>query len=220
MISATEIARYFLLKNGKREHNAPIRPRSIGDFIRDSQVNTNPVEVYHVCSRLERKGILVPAGSEPNGSPPLNKTFYCYGLDEDLAEYGACEFLCYGFQYIRNHFANSVLPIIVEKENGTEDIGTGFLVTDIGVATAAHCIKNMKKITIPGWQFSTENITAIHVPKDEEIDLAFLQFNLNPFKDTPGFKFREGNILEEVLTMGYPVTGNLKEPNCGHLKMQ
>ncbi|MGP1387737.1 MAG: S1 family peptidase [Thainema sp.] len=210
-LTATDIARYFLIANGKRDAQGIIRPKSIGDFIgNDNQKIQCLFDVYQICRRLEAENILVPAGSELRGAPPLNNNYYCYRFDDNLAEYGTYEFLCFGFPYIRNYFSKSVFPIIVEREDGTEDIGTGFLVSDRsfttrGFTTAAHCIKGMRKIYIPGWSFDEENLAAIHVSLEENVDLAFLKFNTkNPFDGVPGFLFREGNILEDIITMGYP----------------
>jgi serine protease Do len=92
----------------------------------------------------------------------------------------------------------------VTLQDGTDSIGSGFLIDSNRFVTAAHCVKGIKTIQIPGWNPATHGLNSIYIPTDERIDLAVLTFDADPFPDAPKFKMQSFNVLDEVLSMGYP----------------
>jgi serine protease Do len=92
----------------------------------------------------------------------------------------------------------------VTLKDGTPSIGSGFLIDSNRFVTAAHCIKDSKTIQIPGWNPATHGLNSIYIPTDKRIDLAVLTFDADPFPDAPKFKMQSFNVLDEVLSMGYP----------------
>ena len=94
--------------------------------------------------------------------------------------------------------------LVVEKEDESKDIGTGFWLEQGLFVTAHHCIYNMREIKIIGWNPSDSPLSKIWVSTDKDIDLAILKFEKKPFPKVRGFKCREAQILDSVLTMGYP----------------
>ncbi len=127
-------------------------------------------------------------------------------LNEEIAAYGIFEFLVFGFPLIRNHFEKSVLPLDVTLQGGGHSIGSGFLIDSNRFVTAAHCVKGkgIETIQIPGWNPATAKLNSIYIPTDKNIDLAVLTFDADPFPDAPKFKMQSFNVLDEVLSMGYP----------------
>src|SRR5207253_172376 len=125
-------------------------PRTLGEFLRDHPQHVpggNPFFLNFVCQRLVAEGHLVAAGLG-EGSPPLSAAYYNWQFNGMALNYGAYDFLVFGFPCIYEHFRESVLPVEVVY-GGQPDIGTGFLLEDHRIATAAHCISGMDYLEIP-----------------------------------------------------------------------
>lgn len=131
-------------------------------------------------------------------------TYRSTSYNKSWDDYGYYNFVIEGFARIRNHFSNSVKPVIVYKKDGEEDIGTCFLVgNNYTVITARHVLVENAKIFIPeNKEGSPLWASEILVPKDESIDLAFIT-SISPLNAQP-FKVTVCEILDEVLCLGYP----------------
>lgn len=201
----TEIIKHFdMLQN--KPVNGEIRPKCIGDLLLQNPEKYKGVNLMYIsaiCRKFVNEGLLMHAGTN-SYSPPLSECYYSYNINEEYAKYGSYDFLINGFISIRNHFTKSVIPIEVKKKNDDLDIGTGFIIDDNKLITAAHCIKNMKNVIIYGDSNRPLNIDYIFISNDSEQDIACIVFQSKPFVDIPKFMFGSGNILDEVLTMGYP----------------
>lgn len=202
---ATDLIRFFQALNAQRIDNS-FHPWAISDFLQDHpQYYGEFFRLSIVCNRLSAEGLLNYTGNT-GAAPPYGDCYYSMTkVNEEIAAYGIFEFLVFGFPLIRNHFEKSVLPlIVVTREEGKDSIGSGFLIDSNRFVTAAHCIKDSKTIQIPGWNPATHPLNSIYIPKDERIDLAVLTFDADPFPDAPKFKMQSFNVLDEVLSMGYP----------------
>ena len=127
-----------------------------------------------------------------------------YSFNEDYASYGVYDFITLGFPYIRRYFTESVRPIYVLTPLNKERNGTGFLLENRKFVTARHCIKDMKMVQIPRWNPNSVPLLNIWIHKDERVDLAVLEFDGDPFPNVPGFRLQEAQVLDDILTMGYP----------------
>lgn len=200
---ATDLIRFFHVSNAPVRDNTA-RPWAISDFLQNHPQYRDFLELSIACNRLSAEGLLNYAGN--TGAAPLYGDCY-YSMakvNEEIAAYGIFEFLVFGFPLIRNHFEKSVLSLDVTLQDGTPSIGSGFLIDSNRFVTAAHCIKDSKTIQIPGWNPATHRLNSIYIPTDERIDLAVLTFEADPFPDAPKFKMQSFNVLDEVLSMGYP----------------
>ncbi len=201
----TEILNHFdMLK--QQPNNGKISPKSLGDLLlKDSQkyVGVDLMQLSAICRKFVNEGLLIYAGSNST-SPPLCECYYSYNVNEKYANYGSYDFLINGFISIRNHFTKSVKPIIVTKSNGDEDIGTGFIISDNTLVTALHCIENMKNIKIEDNNKTPLQAEFYIKPKNPQTDIAYIVFKAKPFENIPHFQFATGNILDEILTIGYP----------------
>ena len=204
---ATDLIRFFHVSNAPLRDNIIARPWAISDFLQEHpQYHEDILGVSIACNRLSAEGLLNHAGNTGTA------VFYgdCYysmitaKFTEEIAAYNIFEFLVFGFPLIRNHFEKSVLPLIVTLKDDGDSIGSGFLLDSNRFVTAAHCIKDSKTIQIPGWNPATHRLNSIYIPTDERIDLAVLTFDADPFPDAPKFKMQSFNVLDEVLSMGYP----------------
>ena len=196
----TELLKFFSLKNS-RSHNGKTVPYTIGDFIKGKKgIDLN--ELRRVCKKFEREGLLELAGNR--GTPIFGDAYYNMGYDESMAEYGSYDFIANGFLFVRNHFINSVKPLVVTKQDGDLDIGTCFVVSDRHIFTAKHCIENMKTIEIPDSNGASVKANKIGIPEDDMKDFAIVEMDGTPFSDDARLVFSDAQILDDVLTMGYP----------------
>lgn len=178
-----------------------IKPRSLGNFLKEHPEHHGSVlDIQGICSKLVNKHALSPANTIP-GRFMSGDCYYALQFDEKMADYGKYDFLVFGSPYIRKHFLKSVLPIFITEKDASLNIGTAFLLAEKKIVTARHCVENKKKIEIPEIR---GKISGIYTLPDEKVDLAIIEYSENLLPKVPGFLLREHNILENVLTMGYP----------------
>jgi serine protease Do len=131
-------------------------------------------EVFRICSALEREGYLFSATSAHN-HPIMGRTFVSLEFDERRAAYGEYEFAARGFERVREHFQHSVLPVVVEKQDGSPDIGTCFLVGNYhNLITARHVVENKKKVEIRGVNGQPLLLRSLRVPSFEALDVTIM----------------------------------------------
>ncbi|GEO05915.1 hypothetical protein AAE02nite_35790 [Adhaeribacter aerolatus] len=203
----TEILKFFKISNAKTDASGVIRPFAIHDLFKEHSSSTlkgvRLEYVYSICKKFEHEGLLISAGT--NGTAPLmNQCYYNMWLEEDLANYGAYDFLIEGFLSIRNNFSTAVMPIVVQhSETGIIDIGTSFVYQRNLILTARHCVENMDYIKILK---GTEVVKVKRVlyPRNRKIDLAIIETEDGALNNIPFFHFDKGNVLDDVLTLGYP----------------
>jgi serine protease Do len=120
--------------------------------------------------------------------------------------YGSIDFTVLGFPYVKKYFSESVVPLLVLNSRGDPDIGTGFFLQPNQLITAAHCVRDIEKIFLydTNEKFSFKNLESIRTPINVKgnPDLALLTFSEN--QNTPCFQLGIGEVLDTVLTMGYP----------------
>lgn len=210
----TDIIRFFEVTNG-RPYQGQYAPRSLNEFIH--QYPQYIVwDLWPIVQRLEHQGHLWFIGmakESPILQPWLNAQYFSqFFLEADMS-YGTFDFAALGFPEIRRHFHSSVVAIHVTKKNGEEDTGTGFLLENRCIVTAKHCIQSMQSVSIDGWDVARIPLKHIWTFKDERVshsqrdkrpDLALLEFDGDPYPGIPGFQLKEAQILDDVLTMGYP----------------
>lgn len=155
-----------------------------------------------IVKKFENDGFLLKVGQKGD-DPICGATYVAQTLSSDYLEYGSYHFHYYGFSAIRNHFTKSVLPIDVTKLDDSKDIGTCFIVDANRIITAKHCIENKKNIRVFDPTGQVVSPTSIWTPADNT-DLAMIEMNYYNFSSCPSLRLEYGEVLEEVLTMGYP----------------
>lgn len=105
----------------------------------------------------------------------------------------------YGYKYIYDLRKQSVLPIVHESK-GRQQLGTCFKALG-GIVTAKHCIENAEKICILGVDIEKLKQAKIFAPGG--LDLAFINIQ----DESDNFLLSEGEVLDDVLVMGYPKIG-------------
>ena len=133
--------------------------------------------------------------------------------------YGILDFIVLGFPFIRNCFVDSVFPILVEiKDEITKesrfDIGSCFLIDKKFIVTAKHCVENAISIQILSNRKLKSNLKFVYLPPANrgEPDLAILEFSDEIFENQKSFRLASAQILDSVLTMGYPPIPGFSDP--------
>lgn len=122
-------------------------------------------------------------------------------------EYGMYDFKYRGFTHMYKCFKNSVLPIVGKnRHTGDEDIGTCYYIGSNMFVTAAHCVKGLEYFNILLPNNTPLELTDVWFAKGENLDDFDLAIIL--CKNVPqcikAFEFSETNVLDEIMTMGYP----------------
>lgn len=127
-------------------------------------------------------------------------------FDHEL-EYGKYDFKYRGVPHTRNHFQNSVLPIVGKNRiTGNEDLGTTYYIGNNMFVTAAHCVKGLDNFNILLPDNSPLQLSEVWYAKDESLDdydLAVIHCTKTP-QSLKAFELKDPCVLDEVMTMGYP----------------
>lgn len=149
------------------------------------------------------EGVLVPSGHGP-GCVPLNARYFSGHVNPEDIDYKRFDFLVFGFSSIREHFHKSIVFLSVETQSEHSN-GTGFLLANRRIVTAAHVIRNSRSIRIHGWNHLSSPLISIRVPSNR-LDLAVLEFSRDPHRGAAAFQLREPVTVEPIMTLGYPST--------------
>lgn len=217
-----ELVNFFLRENGKPLEGGKFAPRTLTDFLdnlpRRHRKNHRDigliVRIY--CQKLINDGQLFTVGFDHEQQPPYNEQFFSYFFIDQLAEYGTYDFTVLGFPQIVRHFENAVIKLIVAPGvQGRETSGSSFLMEGNRLVTAAHCLPPGERLRIDKWnaeKFPIKRITMLGRAQSQNpfmserslLDLAVIEFETDPFPESPKFKLWGADILDECLVMGFP----------------
>lgn len=197
----------FFSRNGSESWEEA--PLTVADFMQ-SHPEHDSREIARICRRLVLEGALIDVPLwETTNNPVLNGAYRATKWSAYDASYGAYNFLIWGFPLVREHFKRSVLQVVVEKPPYSDpDIGTCFLVQENRLITARHNVHNMFNVHVPAIVPNMAKLNRICVPMDKDIDLALLEYCGQILPDVPPFQFEKAQVLDEIMTLGYP-------PVCG-----
>ncbi len=196
------VLNYYSLFSLSEYHNNEYQ--SVRDCLNALNEKDAPIELrtlLTVIKKFENEGILLRIGQK--GTDPIyDATYIAQNLRPRYMDYGSYQFYYDGFVSIRRHFAPAVLPVEVRKPNGDYDIGTCFVIGANRALTAKHCIENMENVKILDSHGQPVRPSSIYIPADEG-DIALIELDYYNFNG-PYFEIEYGNVLDEILTMGYP----------------
>lgn len=202
-LTPTEIVEYF---HNKQENENVKERRTIESLTRLKPEWENTLDMTKLirnCEKLASEGILMELSS---GHTIFERCYFAQNFNEIDAKYGKYDFIADGFEKIIDRFSASVLPVVVEKNDGTHDLGTSFVVgNNHTIFTARHVIENMKSIRILRTGGEALPIHKIYVSNDERIDIA-LVFTTIPNADNiqPLKVSSKVSVLDEILSIGFP----------------
>jgi serine protease Do len=201
----SDLMRFFSEENVKATWAKSKKRLVVKDFVQDyPHYNSDFLRLISAINKLESSGEIAFIGYYGPNHAPHHRAYM--SVSKRNMEYGVYDFIVGGFKAIREHFAPSVVPIEVVLPNGELDIGTGFLYGEGAfpfIATARHVIENKKKVNVIGVA-RYNRVRKIYVPKDKSFDIAFIAFNAPPLPGAHPFVLRDAEVLDEVLTLGYP----------------
>jgi len=202
-VTPTEIVEYFHVK----PTNPTIRERntieSLASLNPEWENTLDLAKLIRNCEKLVTEGVLVELSS---GNNILERCYFAPNFNESDAKYGKYDFIADGFEKIIERFSTSVLPVVVEKNDGSHDLGTSFVVGDNRtIFTARHVIEDMKSIRILRGNGESLPIYAIFVSNDERIDIALVITNIPDIDNIQPLKIsNQVSVLDEILSIGYP----------------
>ena len=100
--------------------------------------------------------------------------------------------------------------IVVCDKKGDDHIGSGVLISANHILTCSHVVDNVK---VKGTIVNNKEYTIKNIYKSESKDVAIIEIldcSLNPENDVI---FSDGQVLEPILTFGYPPISNIRESN-------
>lgn len=198
--TGAEIARFFAA-----DLDGVCAVKTIGMFCQVNDEFEHHLDMAHLiisCENLVRAGVLLELSAGGN----LNQRIYMtVSYSETQAEYGEYDFLASGFEEVANRLGHSVLPIIVEKTSGDQDLGSAFLLGNTNtIITARHVVENMAGLKILGPNGGDIEIHNIYVSLDENIDIAVLKVSFTQPNDIVPLRVDDSGILSEILSIGFP----------------
>ena len=162
-----------------------------------------------ICKKMVEDGLLInlnPSSNTPTTEKyfvQLRPTNFKYPeLFEKQLAYGYYDFAYNGFPFIREHFLESVVPIVGINKNGDSAIGTAYYIGDNMFVTAGHCVLDLSQFVLQYQNGNQIRVSEVLFPDDKSIDLAIIKVD-EEFRLTP-FMLGEPNVLDDVLVMGYP----------------
>ena len=210
MIKIAELLDYFYSLSKNRPDGIIIEKRTLREFynFNKGKDGLSAYQLLKICSKLINEQLLIYRGTNDIKNTMFDHFYECFEYNDDDAKYGTYEFLVYGFPCLREHFKNSVVPIIIKYDQDSKekeyDIGTCFTIADDLLVTAKHCLPKRSDIKISNHKNEIIEIKEILVSENDDEDVVIIKTNNQPFKGNNHFKFADGEILEEVITMGYP----------------
>lgn len=202
----TEILRFFAFDMDDLVNKSPAK--TIEDFL-TSHNNYEELDLVlftKIMSKLKSEGLILTLGTEIGDKSPIpNEKLIAPNFNESVAKYGTYDFLINGFRDIANTFKSSVVPIVITKTDGTKDIGTGFLVGNkYSIITAKHVVKDAEIISIIAPDDKISKVQKVVYSSNNDVDIALILVCDASFTNSKPFNAVDGEILEEVLTIGYP----------------
>ena len=200
-----EILEYFDLQNQTPDHT---KDKTILKFCEQHKQEKNyiyqPQIVSRICKRLCDKGQMECLRSEGGLGINDNFLFICgktefFKNNRDLLKY-YYNSMIYGFDYIYDLYKGLVVPLVWEKEDNSYSAGTGFKFMN-GIVTAKHCVTDPKNLQIKGYKATDLEGKPVFISDNNGVDIAFIETGdiANPLLFTD-----VGEIMQEVLVMGYP----------------
>ena len=110
----------------------------------------------------------------------------------------------YGWPCIYDTYLPAVIPVLHEAVDGISSIGTAFVAGPATLVTAAHCVVGARTIAIKGVAPTQLRLASVYVSANDAVDLAVVHLNNPVFAGTFAIGLGQGNVLDDVMVLGYP----------------
>jgi len=166
-----------------------------------------PRIVSQMCEILVANGALSVASR--GGHDGMDNKYICFRKGEvdwnddmTLASYNQLfSFIIYGFPFVYEYYKPYVLPIEYTDYEENISLGTCFRFHN-GIVSARHCFEGARRIKIQGISAIFLQNAKFFVHQKEKMDLVYVELPELPDKPSPFYG--DANLLDEVITLGYP----------------
>ena len=201
----------FLIQNTDKE-DIIARARNIFDYIDEYGLDGQDALIYEMtCKKLVIQGHLMQMGTYKQGITNVG-TYLSTDYNQPLAEYGAYDMDIKGFPEVRLRTMGSIFQAEVTSGNGSKSTGTAFLIENNYLVTARHVIEKNEGVTFidsQGRKLASPESIMFHSHSD--VDVAVIKYGNNTFAGFRAIKMGRGEILDEILSLGYPrIIGDIK----------
>ncbi len=164
-----------------------------------------PDTINRICQILCKKNLMIQVKNDTGIG--LNNNYLFVPSDRKAFEQNKQRLkyyfnsMVYGFEYIYNLYKDVVVPLVWETKEHDYHMGTGFKYRN-GIVTAKHCIEDVVNLKIKGFSAKDLNGKNIYIADNDGVDIAFIETNQQA---DPMLYADKGDVLQEVLVMGYPM---------------
>lgn len=201
----------YLIENADGK-NLIVKARNVFDYIGKNKLDGNNALVYEImCKKLVNYGHLIQMSTYKQGITNVG-TYLSVDFNESLADYGSYDMDIYGFPQVRRMTMEAVFQAEAKMFDETLSLGTAFLIENDYLITARHVIEksqNVKIMSSSGKVIPAPQSICFH--KNQDVDVAVLNYSVGTFDDIHPMKIGTGNVLDEILSLGYPsIQGDIK----------
>lgn len=165
--------------------------------------------INHLLQKLVEKSVINKIQSL-GGLPILGDKYVSLNMplpeEEWLKITSYAEYL--GLDYIRERISPFIAIIVVCDDKGDDHIGSGLLISTNHILTCLHVVDGVeiKEVLVKDVQYAVKDIYESG-SKDIAV-IEILECPLNPENDVV---FSDGQVLDSILTFGYPPISRIRE---------
>ncbi len=214
LINATQIKKELHNLSDKQANTIGL---SVQDFI-DYNTKKNSfgksafTYLYHInylLQKLVEKSVINKVSSL-GGLPMLGDMYVSLNMPSPEEEWlkitSYAEYL--GLDYVRERISPFTAIIIVCDDKGDNHIGSGLLISTNHILTCLHVVEGVeiKEVLVKEEQYAIRNIY-----KSDSKDIAVIEILDCPLNPENDVVFSSGQVLDTILTFGYPPISRIRE---------
>lgn len=113
-----------------------------------------------------------------------------------------------GLDYIRERILPFTSIIVVRDDNGDDHIGSGLLISTNHIITCLHVVDGVeiKEVLVNDVQYAVKDIY-----ESDSKDIAVIEILDCPLNPENDVVFSDGQVLDSILTFGYPPISRIRE---------
>ena len=168
--------------------------------------------LYHInylLQKLVEKSVINKVSSL-GGLPMLGDMYVSLNMPSPEEEWlkitSYAEYL--GLDYVRERISPFTAIIIVCDDKGDNHIGSGLLISTNHILTCLHVVEGVeiKEVLVKEEQYAIRNIY-----KSDSKDIAVIEILDCPLNPENDVVFSSGQVLDTILTFGYPPISRIRE---------
>lgn len=165
--------------------------------------------INHLLQKLVKKSVINKVSSL-GGLPILGDMYVSLNIPSPEEEWmkitSYAEYL--GLDYIRERILPFTSIIVVRDDNGDDHIGSGLLISTNHILTCLHVVDGVeiKEVLVNDVQYAVKDIY-----ESDSKDIAVIEILDCPLNPENDVVFSNGQVLDSILTFGYPPISRIRE---------